>query len=122
MIHSTNNKEKYFFEIHKYKDNLFYFYLKDEEGNIYLESDLYVRKTSCQEELKSVIRNFKNEDRFRVIQTFDKKCIFLLRDESGEIIVESPSFETKEEAINMIKDLKSLSLKTPVIDKTKIKN
>ena len=118
----TNNNKKFYFEIHKYKDNLFYFYLKDEEGNIYLESDLYVRKTSCQEELKSVIRNFKNEDRFRVIQTFDKKWISLLRDESGEIIVESPSFETKEEAISLIKNLKNLSLKTPVIDNTKIKN
>ena len=121
MKHSANNK-KFYFEIHKYKDNFFYFNLKDEEGNIYLESDLYVRKTSCQEELKSVIRNFKNEDRFKIEPLSNGKFRVYLRAVNGEIIVESSSFETKEEAISLIKNLKNLSLKTPVIDNTKIKN
>ena len=80
MIHTNKNK-KYFFEINKYKDTFsytnyndrFYFNLKDEKGNIYLESDLYVLKTSCKKEIKSVLKNSKNEDRFRLIQTYDDK-------------------------------------------------
>ena len=43
MIHSNNN-EKFFFEINKEERfNLFYFELKDEEGNIYsLEFNLFL--------------------------------------------------------------------------------
>ena len=126
MKHSANN-EKYFFEINKYKDTFpytnyndrFYFNLKDEKGNIYLESDLYVLKTSCKKEIKSVLKNSKNEDRFRLIQTYDDKWIFFLRDETDEIIAESTDFDNEKEAKNFIEDLKCLSLKTPVIDKTK---
>ena len=125
MTHSNN--KKYFFEINKYKDTFpytnyndrFYFNLKDEKGNIYLESDLYVLKTSCKKEIKSVLKNSKNEDRFRLIQTYDDKWIFFLRDETDEIIAESTDFDNEKEAINFIEDLKSLSLDIPVVDKTK---
>ena len=125
MKHSNN--EKYFFEINKYKDTFpytnyndrFYFNLKDEKGNIYLESDLYVLKTCCKKEIKSVLKNSKNEDRFRLIQTYDDKWIFFLRDETDEIIAESTDFDNEKEAINFIEDLKSLSLDIPVVDKTK---
>ena len=118
MIHSNNN-EKFYFEINKDQYNLFYFNLKDEEGNIYLESDLDVLKTNCKHGIKSVIRNSKNKDRFKIIQTYEEKWILYLRNEPGQIIAESPTFQTKEEAINLIKDLKNLSLETPVIDNTK---
>ena len=126
MKHSNNN-EKYFFEINKYKDTFsytnyndrFYFNLKDEKGNIYLESDLYVLKTCCKKEIKSVLKNSKNEDRFRLIQTYDDKWIFFLRDETDEIIAESTDFDNEEEVIKFIKNLKNLSLKTPIVDKTK---
>ena len=125
MKHSNN--EKYFFEINKYKDTFpytnyndrFYFNLKDEKGNIYLESDLYVLKTCCKKEIKSVLKNSKNEDRFRLIQTYDDKWVFFLRDETDEIIAESTDFDNEKEAINFIEDLKSLSLDIPVVDKTK---
>ena len=126
MMYPNNNK-KYFFEIHKDKDTFsytnyndrFYFNLKDEKGNIYLESDLYVLKTSCKKEIKSVLKNSKNEDRFRLIQTYDDKQIFFLRDETDEIIAESTDFDNEEEVIKFIKNLKNLSLKTPIVDKTK---
>lgn len=117
MIHS-NNKEIFYFKITKDYNNLFFFCLKNEKGNICLGSLPYTRKTDCQEGIKSVICNFKNEDRFGVIQYYDDKWIFYLRDENGQIIAESPTFQTKEEAINLIKNFKNLSLKTPVVDKT----
>ena len=127
----SNNNKKFFFEIDKNKDNFFsyfydrfYFKLKDEEeGKIYLKSDLYTNKTDSQNWINSVIRNSKNEDRFGVIQTYEEKWIFYLRNENGQIIAVSPYyFDTIVEAINLIKNLKNLSLKTPVIDNTKIKN
>ena len=126
MKHSNNN-EKYFFEINKYKDTFpytnyndrFYFNLKDEKGNIYLESDLYVLKTCCKKEIKSVLKNSKNEDRFRLIQTYDDKWVFFLRDETDEIIAESTDFDNEEEVIKFIKNLKNLSFDTPIVDKTK---
>ena len=129
MIHTNKNK-KYFFEINKYKDTFsytnyndrFYFNLKDEKGNIYLESDLYVLKTCCKKEIKSVLKNSKNEDRFRLIQTYDDKWVFFLRDETDEIIAESTDFDNEEEVINLIKDLNYLSFETPVVDNTKLKN
>lgn len=128
MTHSNNNK-KYFFEIDKYEDDFtliedrFCFELKDEKGNTYLRSLPYTRKTNCQEGIKSVMRNSKNEDRFIYGKPYEEKWIFYLRDEKRHIIAESPClFDTEEEVINMIKDLKSLTLETPIIDKTKLKN
>ena len=120
MTH-TNNKEKYFFEINKTKYNFFLFDLKDKNGNIYLESGLYTQKTNCQKVIESVIRNSKNEDRFIFGQPYDKKWIAYLRNENGQIIAESANYlDTYVEAKNFIKNFKNLSLKTPVIDKTKI--
>ena len=122
MKHSNNN-EKYFFEINKTKGNLFYLYLRDGEGNIYLGSGLYTQKTNCQKVIESVIRNSKNEDRFIFGQPYDKKWIAYLRNENGQIIAESANYlDTYVEAKNFIKNFKNLSLKTPVIDKTKLKN
>ena len=114
-----NNNEKYFFEIDKTKDNLFYFQFKDEDGNSYIRSRPYLLKTDCQKELKSVLRNFKNRERFIIEQPYNYTWIVYLKAGNGEKIANSPCFGTKEEAKNFIKDLKNLSLKTPVIDKTK---
>ena len=126
MKHSNNN-EKYFFEIHKDYDgiflyttyDLFFFKLKNEEGKILLKSLQYEHKTNCRNGIKTVIRNSKNEDRFEVEHIYDEKWIVILKAGNGKRIAYSQYFDTEEEAINMIKDLKSLSLKTPVIDKTK---
>ncbi|MXO31814.1 DUF1508 domain-containing protein [Apibacter sp. B2912] len=120
MKHSTNN-EKFFFEIDKTKDNLFYFQFKDEEGNIYLESDLYVLKTNCQKGIKSVIRNSKNDARVIADYPFYKKWNVFMKTENGKTRAFKTSFNTYEEANNFIEDLKSLTLKTPVVDYTKLK-
>ena len=126
MIHSINN-EKYFFEIDKYKDpytnynDRFYFYLIDEEG-YRLESCSYTQKINCKHGIKSVIRNSKNEFRFEVEQIYDEKWRVYLKAGNGKRIATSNYFGTEEEAKYFIKNLKNLSLKTPVIDNTKIKN
>ncbi|MCX8676239.1 MULTISPECIES: YegP family protein [unclassified Apibacter] len=119
MKHSTNN-EKLYFEINKDQYNLFYFNLKDKNGNIYLKSGSYTQKTNCLKGIRSIIINSKNEDRFGAKQTYEETWVFYLKDENGQIIAVSPYyFDTIVEAINFIENLKSLSLKTPVIDNTK---
>ena len=118
MKHSTN-KEKLYFEINKDQYNLFYFNLKDEEGNIYLESWRYANKTNCRKGIKTVIRNSKNEFRFEVEHIYDEKWIVILKAGNGKRIAHSQYFDTEEEAKYLIKNLKNLSLKTPVIDRTK---
>ena len=125
MIHSTNNNKKFFFEIYKDEDDVsssndrFYFKLKDEDGNSYIRSRPHIHKTNCLKELKSVLRNSKNRERFIIEQPFDNTWRVYLKAGNGEKIANSPCFGTEEEAKNFIKDLKSLSLETPVIDKTK---
>ena len=118
MIHSTNNG-KYFFEIYKDEDNFFYFQLKNKEDKILLKSGSFTQKTNCQKGVKSVIRNSKNEFRFEVEHIYDEKWIVILKAGNGKRIAYSQYFDTEEEAKNFIEDLKSLSLETPVIDKTK---
>ena len=118
MIH-TINKEKFYFEINKNEDDFFYFQLKDEKSKILLKSLIYTHKTDCQKWIKSVLRNFKNRERFIIEQPYNYTWIVYLKAENGEKIANSPCFATEEEAINMIKDLKSLTLETPVVDKTK---
>ena len=124
MKHSNNNK-KYLFEIYKDEDAIFlytydqlYFKLKDEEGNSYIRSRPYLQKTNCLKELKTVIRNSKNEFRFEVEQTRDDKWKVILKAGNGERIAGSPCFDTEKEAKNFFEILKNLSLKTPFIDKT----
>lgn len=123
MIHS-NNKEKYFFEIYQDYDKFtlnedqFFFKLKDKNGKIYLESYPYIHKTKCLKDVKLVIRNIRNEKRFIVEPTYFGWTVELT-DRNGRLITECSVFDTEEEVINMIKDLKSISFKTPVIDKTK---
>ena len=120
-----NNNEKFYFEIYKDEydystsNDLFYFKLKDEDGNSYIRSRPHLHKTNCLKELKSVLRNFKNRERFIIEQPYNYTWIVYLKAENGEKIANSPCFATEEEAINMIKDLKSLTLETPVVDKTK---
>ena len=125
MNHSTN-KEKLYFEIYKDEydystsNDLFYFKLKDEEGNIYLESWQFTNKTNCRNGIKTVIRNFKNEDRFEVEQIYVQKWMVRMKTVNSKTIAIIPKeFDTEEEAKNFIEDLKSLTLETPIIDKTK---
>ena len=119
MKHS-NSKEKFYFEIRKNQfNNLFYFNLKDEVGYC-LVSDYYTQKTNCLKGINSVIRNSKNEDRFEVKEFSNGEFNVYLRAVNGKIIAESANYlDTYVEAINMIEELESLSLKTPVIDNTK---
>ena len=124
MTHSTN-KEKFYFEIYKDEDDVsssndrLYFKLKDEDGNSYIRSRPHIHKTECLKELKSVLRNLKNRERFIIEQPYNYTWIVYLKAGNGEKIANSPCFGTKEEAKNFTEDLKCLSLETPVIDKTK---
>ena len=114
-----NNNEKFYFEINKNKDNLFYFLLKDDDGNFCLVSLPYTLKTNCKHGIRSIIRNSKNEERFEVEQDSFEDWFFWLKGGNGRIIAKSQEFVTKEELKNLIKDLNCLSLKTPIVDKTK---
>ena len=119
MIQS-NNKEKYFFEINKDEDDFFYLRLKGEEDKTLLKCGSFTQKTKCQKGVKSVIRNSKNEFRFEIEQDRYERWFIWQKYRTGQIITRSREFVTIEELKNLIIDLKSLSLETPVIDKTKI--
>ena len=128
MKHSANNK-KFYFEIHTDEaeltdlNYLFYFELKDEKGKILLKSWQFTNKTNCRNGIKTVIRNSKNEDRFEVEQIYDQKWMVRMKTVNSKTIAIIPKeFDTEEEAKNFIEDLKSLTLETPVVDNTKIKN
>ena len=118
----SNINEKYFFKITKNCNNFFHFYLINEEG-YNLESDYYyTQKTNCLKGIKSVIKNSKNRECFIIEQPFDNAWRVYLKARNGKKIAISPCFDSEKEAINLIENLKNLSLKTPIIDNTKIKN
>ena len=118
MIDSNNN-EKYFYEINKDQYNLFYFNLKDKNGNIYLKSGSYTQKTNCLKGIRSIIRNSKNDARVIVEQTRDEKWKGSLKAENGKTRAFKTAFNTKEEVKNFFEILKNLSLETALIDNTK---
>ncbi|MXP04819.1 MULTISPECIES: DUF1508 domain-containing protein [unclassified Apibacter] len=124
MKHSAN-KKKFYFEIHTdeveltYLNYRFYFDLINEKGEIILKSFSYTNKIDCQKVIKSVLRNSKNKEHFIIKQAFDNTWIVFMEDGNGIIIAFSQYFDTEKEVKNLIKDLNCLSLKTPVIDKTK---
>ena len=114
-----NNNEKYFFEIHKDQHNLFYFNLKDEEGNIYLESWRYTNKTNCKHGIKSVIRNSKNRERFIIKQASNKKWTCSLTAGNGRAIAFTPYFKTKFRIEKFVEDLPRKVHLAKFSDKTK---
>lgn len=120
-----NNNEKFYFEIHTDEaeltdlNYLFYFDLIDEKGEIILKSFSYTNKIDCQKVIKSVLRNSKNKEHFIIKQAFDNTWIVFMEDGNGIIIAFSQYFDTEKEVKNLIKDLNCLSLKTPIVDKTK---
>ena len=124
MKHSANNK-KFYFEIHTDEaeltdlNYLFYFDLINEKGEIILKSFSYTYKIDCQKVIKSVLRNSKNKEHFIIKQASNKKWIVFMEDGNGIIIAFSQYFDTEKEVLNLIKDLNCLSLKTPIVDKTK---
>lgn len=124
MKHSANNK-KFYFEIHTDEaeltdlNYLFYFDLINEKGEIILKSFSYTNKIDCQKVIKSVLRNSKNKEHFIIKQAFDNTWIVFMEDGNGIIIAFSQYFDTEKEVKNLIKDLNCLSLKTPIVDKTK---
>ena len=118
MIDSNNN-EKYFYEINKDQYNLFYFNLKDKNGNIYLKGGSYTLKTNCKHGIRSIIRNSKNEFRFEIVQPLYKKWVVQVKAGNGRVLAISDCFDKEEEAENLIEDLKYLSLETALIDNTK---
>lgn len=117
MKYSNNNEEKYFFEIHKDYNNLFYFDLKDEEGNFLLESSLYKRKTNYLKGVKNMIRSSKNKECVFLGKPFYEKWAFLLRARNNRVLAISDCFDTEEEAKNLIEYLKKISVEIPVVDK-----
>ena len=119
MIDSNNN-EKYFFEINKNKDNFFYFNLKDKNGKIHFKSGSYAQKTDCKKGIKSVIMNSKKRDRFYFKYFLNGLFVAYLNDANNKVIAIYADLVTNDEELeNFTENLKSLSLKTPVIDKTK---
>lgn len=118
MIYPRNNK-KYFFEIDKNEDNFFYFQLKDEEGNIYLERGAYTYKTNCKHGIKSVIRNSKNRERFIIKQASNKKWTCSLTAENGRTIAFTPYFKTKLKIEKFVEDLPRIVHYAKFSDKTK---
>lgn len=115
----SNNNKKYFFEIDKAKGNLFYLYLRDGEGNIYLGSYFYKQKNKCEKWIKSVIKNSKNEEHFIIKQDYNDTWIVFMEDGNGIIIAYSQYFDTEKEARNFIIKLKHISNLATVIDITK---
>lgn len=104
MLYPRNNK-KFYFEIDKNEDNLFYFQLKDEEGNIYLERGAYTYKTNCKHGIESLIRNSKNRERFIIKQASNKKWICSLTAGNGRAIAFTPYFKTKFRIEKFVEDL-----------------
>lgn len=118
MIYPRNNK-KYFFEIDKNEDNFFYFQLKDEDGNIYLERGAYTFKTNCKHGINSVIRNSKNRERFIIKQASNKKWACSLTAGNGRAIAFTPYFKTKFKIEKFVEDLPRIVRFAKFSDKTR---
>lgn len=118
MIHS-NNKEKFYFEIDKNKDNLFYFNLKDKNGKVYLKSGSYTQKTNCQNGIKSVRINSKNRERFDINQNLNKKWSGVLKAENGRTIAFISYFNDKFKIEVFIEHLSQIINYAKFSDKTK---
>ena len=115
----SNSNEKYFFEINKDQYKLFYFYLKDEEGNIYLKRGLYKHKTNCKHGIESLIRNSKNRERFIIKQASIKKWTCSLTAGNGRAIAFTPYFKTKFRIEKFVEDLPRIVRFAKFSDKTK---
>ncbi len=91
------------FEIFKDKSGGFRFRLKEKSGTVILASEGYTQKTNCQKGISSVKRNSKNEDRFELKQSSNKKWFFNLKAGNGQIVATSELYDSEPNAKNGIK-------------------
>jgi uncharacterized protein YegP (UPF0339 family) len=107
------------FEIFKDKAGIFFFRLKEKNGQVILESDGYTQKTNCLKGIGSVRRNSKNEDRFEVKQSSDKKWFFYLKAGNGQQVGASSSFDSEVNAKNGIKVVMKTAPSSETVDLSK---
>lgn len=93
------------FEIFKDKSGGFRFRLKNRKDNIVLSSESYTQKTNCQKGVSSVKRNSKNEDRFDLRLSENKKWYFNLKAGNGQIVATSQLYDSEAKAKDAIKEI-----------------
>ena len=99
------------------KDKLFYFHLLF-KNKVILSSYSYTQKTNCLNGIKSVIRNSKNEDRFKVSSWGDSSRVDITAG-NGRIVASSHMYPTDNAAKNAILQLMNLSFAIKINDLTK---
>ncbi|MDR2122297.1 MAG: YegP family protein [Flavobacteriaceae bacterium] len=107
------------FEIFKDKEGIFYFRLKEKNGQTVLESDGYTQKTNCQKGISSVKRNSKNEDRFEIKQSPNKKWFFNLKAGNGQLVGTSVFYDSENNAKNGIKSVMRTAPTSELVDLSK---
>ena len=107
------------FEIFKDKSGAFRFRLKAKNGQIILSSEGYTQKTNCQKGVSSVKRNSKNEDRFELKQSSNKKWFFNLKAGNGQIVGTSELYDNEANAKNGVKSVMNNAPTSETVDLSK---
>lgn len=107
------------FEIFKDEAGAFCFRLKSKNGEIIFISDGYTQKTNCEKGIGSVKRNAKNEDRFEIKQSTDKKWYFNLKAGNGQSVGVGQKFDNEYSVKNAIKLAMSTAPVAEIVDLTK---
>jgi uncharacterized protein YegP (UPF0339 family) len=107
------------FEIFKDKSGGFRFRLKSKKDDIVLLSEGYTQKTNCQKGVSSVKRNSKNEDRFDLRRSENKKWYFNLKAGNGQIVATSQLHESEAKAQDAIKEIVGFAPTASITDLSK---
>lgn len=93
------------FEIFQDKAGEYRFRLKAKNGEIILASQGYKQKSGCQNGIRSVIENSKNEDNFAIKESGNGKRMFNLIAQNGQIVGTSQMYTSESGLKNGIKSV-----------------
>lgn len=108
-----------FFEIKKTNNGRFQFYLKQNNGEIILSSEIYKQKASAQNGIISVQKNSCFDEKYSRLKNKNDKFYFTLKAANFQVIGISPAFTAEDMREQYIERVKEHGSTTIVKDLTK---
>ena len=106
------------FQIHKGKDDQFYFHLRAANGEIILVSEGYKKKDSAENGIESVKTNAPDDERYERKTSAKKQPYFVLKAANHEVIGTSEMYSSEAARDNGIEAVKDDAPGAPTEDLT----
>jgi uncharacterized protein len=106
------------FELKLAKDNQYHFNLLASNGQVIMQSEMYVSKASALNGIASIQKNAADDARYERLVSKSSKPYFVLKAANHQVIGQSQMYESEAERDNGIESVKKNAPEGVIIDLT----